>query len=62
MTDESTAYTFITSIWTDADGDVSYYAAQSFDEKADEIIVHGVAQDWQDAKKQIRSAIQEVFN
>lgn len=57
-------YSLRAQIWEDdLEGEIMYYVAQVFDEagKDDEIIAHGVANDWADAEKQVRQAVNSVL-
>ena len=54
-------YRLVAEIFDEGD-EFAYYVAQFFDDKGedDEILAHGVANDEEDAKKQVWQAINEV--
>jgi hypothetical protein len=57
-------YSLRAQIWEDdLEGEIMYYVAQAFDESGqdDEIIAHGVGNDWADAEKQVRQAVISVL-
>jgi len=57
-------YSLRAQIWEDdLEGEIMYYVAQSFDESGedDEIIAHGVGNDWADAEKQVAQAVKSVL-